>query len=337
VLPLLVQSGRSLQSLPHHHFVLNLLRAQRAHGKRTLGFGRYVVPDLRPGAVREQSRTVGTMQILLIDAPYDCGQANVRMGAGPTYLIDRGLAASLRSAGHEVRCESVRLPLGFHTEWDALIALQQQIAALVRSAVVGGERVLVLSGNCGPAALGVLGGLGGPDTAVVWLDAHADFNTPETSPSGFLDGMAAAIAVGDCWRGPSATFRTLEAVPEDHVIQVGVRSVDPDEGARLDRSQVNRLGKDMSSLRMLIDRLSERVRGLYVHIDLDVFDMAELQANSYASSNGLRFDQVSEVIRTAGSRLSLSAASITALDPTLDAERAWSVALRLAHVVASCP
>ena len=272
----------------------------------------------------------------MIDVPYDCGQANARMGAGPSYLIERGLDSSLRSAGHQVRCESVRLPPKFHTEWDALIALQHQIADLVRSALKSGERVLVLSGNCAPAALGVLGGLGGHDTAVVWLDAHADFNTPETSPSGFLDGMAVAIAVGHCWPGPSSAFQTLQPVPEGHVIQVGVRSVDSAEGARLDRSHVQRAGTDIASLQQLIDPLPEQVRSVYVHLDLDVFDVTEFQANSYATANGLRFDQVAEVIRTVASRLSLSAASITALDPTLDPERAWSVAERLAHVVAGC-
>jgi hypothetical protein len=57
------------------------------------------------------------MRILLIDVPYDCGQVNARMGAGPTYLLERGLAVSLCSAGHEIRSESVRVPIEFHTEW----------------------------------------------------------------------------------------------------------------------------------------------------------------------------------------------------------------------------
>src|SRR4029453_5177306 len=101
-------------------------------------------------------------------------------------------------------------------------------------------------GNCGPAALGVLGGLGAADTAVVWLDAHADFNTPETSPSGFLDGMAAATAVGHCWRGLAKAFHNLEALPEEQLVQVGVRAVDPEERRRLDKARVHRASEDLT-------------------------------------------------------------------------------------------
>jgi arginase len=277
------------------------------------------------------------MRILLIDVPYDCGQLNVRMGAGPTYLLDRGVAASLRSAGHEIRRESVRVPIEFHTEWQSLLAQQHQIAALVRSALTFGERVLVLSGNCGPAALGVLGGLGARDTAVVWLDAHADFNTPETSPSGFLDGMAAATAVGHCWRGLATAFHNLDALPEEQLVQIGVRSVDPDERRRLDRARVHRVSEDLTDVSALIDQVADRVRHLYVHLDLDVIDAAQLEANSYSTSGGPDVNQVAAIIRTVASRLSFSAASITALDPTLDPERAWNVAERLALVIADCP
>ena len=179
------------------------------------------------------------MRILLIDVPYDCGRLNTRMGAGPSFLVERGIAESLRVAGHDVRRESVRLTDRFHTEWNAVVALQRQIAAHVRTAARAGERAIVLSGNCGPAALGVLGGLGGRETATVWMDAHADFNTPETSPSRFLDGMAAAIAVGHCWRGVTAAFEHFEPMPEDQLVQFGVRSVDPGERDRLARSRVH--------------------------------------------------------------------------------------------------
>ena len=101
----------------------------------------------------------------------------------------------------------LRLPHTFHTEWQALSTLQGQIAALVQQTSASGERALILLGNCAPAALGVLSASPRTDTAVLWFDAHADFNTPETSPSGFLDGMTVAIAVGHCWRACAPMFR----------------------------------------------------------------------------------------------------------------------------------
>ena len=61
---------------------------------------------------------------------------------------------------------------------------------------------LVLAGNCN-AAVGVVAGLG-PGAAVLWCDAHADFNTPETTTGGFLDGMGLATVTGRCWTSMAA-------------------------------------------------------------------------------------------------------------------------------------
>jgi arginase len=271
----------------------------------------------------------------LIDVPYDCGQFEARMGAGPRYLIDRGLAESLRQAGHAVRQESVRLPPGFHTEWMALALAQKRISALVHQAESTGERAIVLSGNCAPAALGVLGAGNRADIAVLWLDAHADFNTPETSPSGYLDGMALAIAAGHCWRTRAPMFHT-QPVSEAHVIQVGVRSVDDEERARVERSGVHRSSTDAESVLPILAELSI-VNRAYVHLDLDVIDAAELRANLYAIEGGPSSDQVAALIAAVGARVPINAASITALDPAIDGERAWPVARKLALALAACP
>jgi arginase len=277
------------------------------------------------------------MRVRLVDVPYDCGQFNVRMGAGPVFLIARGLEESLSRAGHHVRTDTVRLAPGFHTEWDALAALQGQIATAVKSAMAADERALVLSGNCAPAALGAVAALGSRSTAVCWFDAHGDFNTPETSPSGFVDGMALAIVTGHCWRIAVSRLEAFDPVPEEHVVQVGARSTDPDEKDRLERSRVTCLGAGEG------DRLSaflQRLPGataLYLHVDLDVIDSAELHANSYAGPGGLGVDQVIGLIRTAGRHLPVAAASLTALDPWCDDERAWPVVERIAHALADLP
>ena len=277
------------------------------------------------------------MRVRLVDVPYDCGQFNVRMGAGPAFLMERGLEESLSRAGHHVRTHPVRLAPGFHTEWDALVALQHQIATAVRSAMAADERALVLSGNCGPAALGAMAALGSRSTAVCWFDAHGDFNTPETSPSGFVDGMALAIATGHCWRTAAPRLDAFDPVPEEHVVQVGVRSTDPDEEDRLERSRVTRLGAgEADRLSGFLQRLPAAT-ALYLHVDLDVIDSAELHANSYAAPGGLSVDQVIGLFRTAARHLPVAAASLTALDPGCEDERAWPVVERIAHALADLP
>src|SRR5206468_12877100 len=98
----------------------------------------------------------------------------------------------------------------------------------VRAARAQGRFPVVLSGNCG-ASLGVVGGLmqarGGAAArplGVVWMDAHGDFNTPDTSASGFLDGMSLAALVGRCWRALTLVTPGV-AVPEHHVLHLGGR------------------------------------------------------------------------------------------------------------------
>jgi arginase len=171
---------------------------------------------------------------------------------------------------------------------------------------------------------------------VLWLDAHADFNTPETSPSGFLDGMAVAIAVGHCWRACARTFQA-NPVPEEHVIQIGVRSVDDEERQRLEQSHLRRTTPDPAKVGAMVDALAGLVRDIYVHLDLDVIDATELQANQYALDGGPSVASVAAIISDAGARLPVEAAAITALDPSIDGERAWTIAQRLALTIAGCP
>ena len=82
--------------------------------------------------------------------------------------------------------------------WERMAALYEQVAEAVRASP---SVPVVLSGDC-TTSLGVLAGLqrAGRDPGVVWFDAHADFNTPDTTTTGFTDGMGLAIAVGHCWK-----------------------------------------------------------------------------------------------------------------------------------------
>ena len=120
---------------------------------------------------------------------------------GPLHLLNAGLAERLEEEGHQVTIRSVELPPEFRaTEIASAFELSAALARGVAGAVKTGTFPLVLSGNCGPAALGCVGGLQS-QTKIFWFDAHGDFNTPETTRSGFLDGMALAAVTGRCWSG----------------------------------------------------------------------------------------------------------------------------------------
>ena len=286
----------------------------------------------------------------LIAVPYDSGTYGERMGAGPLHFLERGVDARLRAAGHEVETSVVGARAGFHAEIATSFHVYQTVSLSVLRAVEHGRFPLILAGNCGSAIGAVSGvartvparplGLPGPhpsarrivrdvesDTAlgVIWFDAHGDLNTPETTRSGFLDGMALATLTGRCWHTLAAGVPNFQPVPDERVVLVGARDLDPDERTLLEESAITwvpatRVRDEGMSAALVpaLDALRQRVSRVYVHIDLDVHDPAEAPANEFASPHGLSASAVSDAVTLIAERFRISVAALTAYDPRCD-------------------
>ena len=169
-------------------------------------------------------------------------------------------------------------------------APQQRLAVLYRHLA---ERVatsarmpMVLAGDC-LAALGVAAGLQrrGVDPVLVWLDAHGDFHTWETSRSGFLGGMPLAMMVG---RGEQSIVEALGLLPlqEERVVLVDGREHDRGEDLAL-------AGSRLAHLPVTDWRTRDLPSGpLYVHVDVDVVDPAEMPALEYPAPGGPMLQEV---------------------------------------------
>lgn len=252
------------------------------------------------------------MRVELIAVPYDSGHRGERMGAGPEHLLHAGLPARLSAAGHVVGVRVVEAPGSWHSEVRTAFELAGLIAAQVRDSRSAGAFPLVLSGNCLPAALGTVAALEAP--AIFWFDAHADFNTPETTIGGFLDGMALATVTGRCWRQLSGGIPGFNPVPESQVSLIGARDLDPLEVVALERSPIRRCS--------VADIQAEPPRDAaagYIHLDLDVLDPSEGAANSYATPGGPARAEVEGAIAAIGAAAPLGGAAITAYEPAADA------------------
>jgi arginase len=235
--------------------------------------------------------------------------------------LKRGLVDHLRSQNHEVEEVAVRLPKNFFVEGQALVELQTQAVAAVRAALAQARRPLILSGNCGPAALSAVSALGHRGTGVVWFDAHADFNTPETSASAFLDGMALSILTGRSWPALAARFDGFDPIAEQNVLLVGARDFDKAEAAALGKSAITHLAaRAVDQLPALVGALATRVERLYLHLDIDVLDKSEGAPNGYASGGGLAKEELWEALQMIARCAPLSVAGITAYDPTCDGD-----------------
>lgn len=149
---------------------------------------------------------------------------------------------------------------------------------------------IVFAADC-VSSLGMVKGLGSDNLSIIWYDAHGDFNTPETSPSGYLGGMPLAALVG---RGNKHLLEALdlEPVPEEYVTITDVRDLDPVEGVKL-------FGSDVEVIEDIDDllELPLSLRPTYIHLDIDILDPAYMPAVGYPAENGPSTDQVIKTLK----------------------------------------
>jgi len=226
------------------------------------------------------------------------------------YFLDQPLPGLRRLAGPAWEVIDPPLPEG--TVQHRLSALYENLAEGVAAALRRGDRPVSLAGDC-CSSLGVLAGLQrvGIEPFLIWFDAHGDFNTWETTPSGFLGGMPLAMLVG---RGEQSIVASLGLAPlsEHRVLLTDGRDLDPGERTALESSQVQRL-PDVADL--LTCPLPEGP--LWVHFDTDVVDAAESPAQNYPVTGGPSVEELREVFRCLARTGQVCAVSLSAWNPAL--------------------
>ena len=263
------------------------------------------------------------MNIQIIQVPYDSGHKDIRTGAGPEHFLQHGVDQILRDAGHQVKSYRIESKALFTTEIGTTFELDRMLAEQVSSAIRSKMFPIVLAGNCN-SCLGTLAGIDQSQPGILWFDAHGDFNTPETTLSGFLDGMGLAMATDRCWRPLLSTIPGFRPIPEAHVIHIGARDLDPEEERLLEGSEIEviRPGEGESSFRKAIDtafnKLRDKVAKVYLHVDMDVLDTGEALPNHLAVPGGLSVEIVEEFIGTARKSFEVCAGAITSFDPAYD-------------------
>src|SRR5919108_1785832 len=137
------------------------------------------------------------MNVTIIGVPYDLDRPYTGMGKAPDALLDAGLAQRLKARGcATILAEMIDIPPSDEPREERIGQLQARVGYEVARARAAEFFPLILGGDC-TVALGALAGLLDPAASgVAWFDAHGDFNTPDTTPSGNLGGMPLACAVG---------------------------------------------------------------------------------------------------------------------------------------------
>lgn len=196
----------------------------------------------------------------------------------------------------------------------------------VDDALAGGSLPVLLAAECS-IALTTLGTVLGhrPEARVLWLDAHGDFNTPATTGSGYLGGMALAGACG-LWDAG------LGAPPADaaSVVLAGVRELDPAEREALEASEVTVIGASPVETLVAVKNALDGAP-VYLHIDLDVLDPEAFPAQ-FPAPGGLSAEKLFDLMEAVAADCELVGMEITAYespDDTLERQAASSTALHV--------
>lgn len=285
----------------------------------------------------------GVSGVTLIAVPYHHGIEENDRGQGPRLLLRAAEASG--ALGPNVVVETLTLDDEHDGEAARVFALNRRLAERVRVAAADGRFPLIVAGDCN-ACLGVAAGAGGDRRlGVVWLDAHGDFEDPETSIFGAMDGMSLALLTGRGWAALRTTVDGLQPVDEGDVVLIGVRDVEPGQWERLCRSRVHRLkgaGHAPAGVRETLDALARRVDRVYLHVDLDALDPSEGAANQYAVGGGLSAAETHAVIEELFARCDVAGAAVTAYHPPSDrdgrmAETATGIIAAIADRSAAVP
>lgn len=222
-----------------------------------------------------------------------------------------------------------RPPLGQGDRMAVIVPLHRGLSDLVWGAMQHGERPVSICGDC-CSAIGVLAGLQRAHTnpTLIWFDAHGDFNTWETTPSGWLGGMPLAMIVG---RGEQrlTSAAGLEYLPERQVILTDARDLDPGERQALEHSSVRLVG----NVRTLCEE-SLPEGPLYVHFDTDVVNPVDAPAMNYVARGGPLASELAEVFADLAHTARIVAVSVSTWNPKLDEDgRTRKVCMELLDVL----
>jgi arginase len=222
-------------------------------------------------------------------------------------LIGKRLGVEPRTIGSAAEPRETRFDEDLRESRGCLLEAGGQ----VDDALAGGRVPVIAAADCSisvttlPAALRHR-----PDAKVLWLDAHGDYNTPDTSGSGYLGGMCLAGACGEWDAGLGDT------IEPEHVVLAGVRDLDDGERELLERSAATVIGASVVETLVAVKNALDGAPA-FVHLDLDVLDPEEFPA-AVPAPGGLSSDKLYDLMEAVADDSELVGLEITAFEAPED-------------------
>jgi len=282
------------------------------------------------------------MQIDLIGVPIDLGAGRRGVDMGPSAIRYASLQNRLEELGYAIEDKgNIEVPIQEMCKItdpklkyiDCIIPMGRRVGGAVATSIQGGRFPLVLGGDHSLSVGSIRGAAKHKKLGVIWVDAHADFNTPETTPSGNIHGMPLAALCG--FGDPSLVSLWDETPPvldPKRVAVIGARDLDAGEKKNLHEAgvmvqsmeQIDRLGM-VTALEKAIERVSRDVDGLYLSFDMDSLDPRHAPGVGTPVPGGLTFREAHlacEVIAETGKLIGMDMVEV---NPILDVQNQTAI------------
>lgn len=284
--------------------------------------------------------------IHLLGIPMDLGQNRRGVDMGPSALRYAGLQRRLEQLAYQVH-DSGNITVPNPEESSAKIGTRRlyAIAEVCETVYAWGreqnsaETITLYLGGDHSISIGSIKAVREPaTTGVIWVDAHADFNTPDSSPSGNIHGMPVAVLTGE---GAEPLVRIGDGVtiPAENFVQIGVRDVDSAERVRLQSSAINVYtisDIDRHGIAQIAKQALTKLthcHALHISLDLDALDPREAPGVGTAVRGGLTYREAHLLMEMLGDSGKVVSADVVEVNPILD--RGNSTAELAVELVAS--
>jgi len=261
-------------------------------------------------AALASDKGLAAVEVGIVINPYAGDRAGPEIDTDAAAMTQGGLTEVIEAAGGRIHStRTVALTADDEQQygrWNRFGLASGHLAEMAGENQAAGILNLGLYNNCS-SLMGMLGGLrhsANPPRRVglVWIDAHGDYNTPETTLSGMLGGMPVAIAAGDGLTRMRTQAGLEVPLPKENIVMVAVRDTDPLEQERIERDRIPQISTEdvrtlSENLHAQMRQLTEKSDIVYVHVDLDVLDPKEVSGHPLTVPNGPTGVELGEAIR----------------------------------------
>ena len=277
------------------------------------------------------------MQIDIIGVPIDLGADRRGVDMGPSAIRYANLQRELEKLGYKVNDKgNVEVPIAEMCAItdpklkyiDCIVPMSRRVAGAAATSIQNGNLPVVLGGDHSLSLGSIRGAAKHKKIGVLWVDAHADFNTNETTPSGNIHGMPLAAL---CGMGESSLVQlwdeSIPVIDPQNVAIIGARDLDEGEKRNLRQAgvmvmsmeQIDRLGL-VASMEQAIERVSRDTDGIYLSFDMDAMDPRHAPGVGTSVTGGLTYREAHLICELVAESKKLVGMDIVEVNSILDVQ-----------------